>query len=285
MKQIAPRIYIEDGFLGPTLGVLSLSMGTIMIDSPPCPEDARSWRATLRSMNTGINRLLINLDEHFDRTLGSRAMDSPVFAHHESAESFRDRGLVFKGVVLDCGADWERCIGLSGVRWVFPNLTFDREAYLHWDDMPLIVEHHPGPAPGASWVIIPDEEIVFVGDLVVLNQPPFLENADLASWIDSLNELLSARFKDYTIISGRGGLADLDQVREQKKLIQYINKRLKAIAKREAKPEATDSVAKKVIKDLSFPREKHDQYYERLVYGLRNYYIQQYFPEYLVPKE
>jgi hypothetical protein len=31
-----------------------------------------------------------------------------------------------------------------------------------------------------------EEEIVFVGDAIVLNQPPILANADLIPWIDNL---------------------------------------------------------------------------------------------------
>jgi glyoxylase-like metal-dependent hydrolase (beta-lactamase superfamily II) len=260
-------------------------MGTIMVDSPPCPEDARTWRATLRNLNSGVNRLLINLDDHYDRTLGARAMDSPVFAHLQTAESFRDRGTVFKGQALDSGADWEKCIGLSGVRWASPNLTFDRQAHLHWDDAPVIVEHHPGPAPGACWVILPAEKVVFIGDLVAISQPPFLENADLEAWIESLNALLLASYKDFTFVSSRGGVATAEHVRSQKELIRYIDKRLKALAGRKAGAEETEAVAEKVISDLSFPREKTDQYRKRLAYGLHRYYLHQYFPETLIPKE
>jgi glyoxylase-like metal-dependent hydrolase (beta-lactamase superfamily II) len=285
MKQIAPRVHIEDGFLGPVLGVLSLSMGTIMIDSPPCPEDARTWRATLRNMNSGVNRLLINLDDHFDRTLGTRAMDCSVFAHIETAESFRDRGTVFKGQTLDSGADWEKCIGLSGVRWAAPNLTFDRQAHLHWDDTPVVVEHHPGPTPGSSWVILPAEKIVFIGDLVLVNQPPFLENASLEAWIEALNVLLLASYRDFSVISSRSGLVTAEHMRNQKEQIRYIDKRVKAMASRKSGVEETGAVAEKVLSDLSFSREKADQYRRRLSYGLQRYYLKEYFPETLIPKE
>jgi glyoxylase-like metal-dependent hydrolase (beta-lactamase superfamily II) len=50
---------------------------------------------------------------------------------------------------------------------------------LHWDESPVILEHHPGPTIGAMWVILQQEKVVFVGDLVAKNQPPFLAHADL----------------------------------------------------------------------------------------------------------
>ncbi len=149
-------IYIEDSYTGVTLGALGLSHGTILIDAPPCPEDTRSWRAALRNLGSGVNRLLINLDDHFDRTLGARAMECPVMAHIETANSFHNQSAVFKGHAPESGADWQQCIGLSGIRWATPSLTYSNRAVLNWDKHPLILEHHPGPTPGATWIVLPE---------------------------------------------------------------------------------------------------------------------------------
>ena len=65
------------------------------------------------------------------------------------------------------------------------------------------IEHHPGPAPGAIWVEIPSKKIVFVGDAVVEHQPPFLADADLPAWIETLSVLRIPKYRDYTIVSGR----------------------------------------------------------------------------------
>ena len=70
MQEITKNIYIEDQFLGVTLGVIVTARGLIQIDAPPSPEDARSWRASLMNLGGGIDRLLINLDAHPDRPRG-----------------------------------------------------------------------------------------------------------------------------------------------------------------------------------------------------------------------
>ena len=75
MQQIKPGIYFEDGYLGVTLGALVFSHGTIMIDAPLRPEDARAWRSALLNLRGGSSRLLVSLDAHLDRTLGTRAME------------------------------------------------------------------------------------------------------------------------------------------------------------------------------------------------------------------
>ena len=47
MQTIAKDVYIENGYPGVTLGVISLPHGLLQIDAPPSPEDARTWRAAL----------------------------------------------------------------------------------------------------------------------------------------------------------------------------------------------------------------------------------------------
>lgn len=285
MDQIETGIYIEDSYTGVTLGALALSHGTILIDAPPCPEDTRSWRAALRNLGSGVNRLLINLDDHLDRTLGARAMECPVMAHIETANSFRNQSAVFKGHAPESGADWEQCVGLSGIRWAPPSLTFSDQAVLNWDKHPLILEHHPGPTPGATWIVLPEAQVVFVGDAVLLNQPPYLAKADLNAWVDALDLLVSTRFKNYLIISSRGGPVAVEAVREQRRTLKYILKRLSALGDREAHPEATEALIPKLLSDLDFSPEHQDQYQQRLAYGLYHFYAKYFWPNDLLDED
>jgi len=48
------------------------------------------------------------------------------------------------------------------------------------------LEQHPGPSSGAIWVTVPDDKVVFLGDAVLKNQPPFIAHADLPAWIEAL---------------------------------------------------------------------------------------------------
>ena len=84
MQQIKPGIYFEDQHLGVTLGALVYSHGTVLIDAPLRPEDARSWRSGLLSQRGGIGRLLVLLDAHPDRSLGARSLESTILVHQET---------------------------------------------------------------------------------------------------------------------------------------------------------------------------------------------------------
>ena len=91
MDAIAKNVYMEERYLGVTLGVITQPRGLVQIDAPPSPEDRRSWRASMMGMGGGHERVLINLDSHPDRTLGARGMDCTVIAHEKTAQAFHNR--------------------------------------------------------------------------------------------------------------------------------------------------------------------------------------------------
>lgn len=278
MQSIANKVYIEDSFPGVTLGAISTPRGLIQIDAPPSPEDSRTWRASLMNVGAGPDRLLINLDSHPDRTLGARAMDCIIIAHEKTAHAFRNRPSTFKAQGDETGANWESIPGLGSVRWAPPEISFTQDMILYWNENPIHLEHHPGPAAGAIWVIMPSEKIVFVGDLVLKGQPPFLSNANLPQWIDSLKVLMSADFKGYTIISGRGGTVTAAMIKSQLEAIKHLHERIEKMSARNAAPETTDRLVEGLLGGYKVPAARQKNFAQRLRYGLRHYYVRHYHP-------
>ena len=277
MHEISPGIYYEDAYSGVTLGTVIQPHGMIMIDAPLRAEDARSWRTALNSFAGGSSRLLVNLDSHLDRTLGSRALDCPIVAHQTTAQVFRNRPSVFKGHSADSGAEWEVSNDVFGTRWAVPDITFSDKLYFQWGGPEVLLEHHPGPTLGSIWVIIPSEKVIFVGDTILFDQPPFLASANLEDWIDSL-ELLIESYKDYNIISGRGGPDGIKGVRSQLSIIKYILNGLEKLAKKKAPPEKTEGMISRLMSMMSIPASRREHYIQRLRHGLYYYYSQHYQP-------
>ena len=279
MRSIAKDVYIEDEYLGVTLGVISLAHGLLQIDAPPSPEDARTWRAALLSLGGGSDRLLVNLDAHPDRTLGARAMDCTIVAHEKTAQIFRSRPNTFKAQGEDTGADWESIPGLGNIRWILPEITFSHQMIIHWDDTaPVLLEHHPGPSTGAAWVIMPDEKVIFVGDAVVQNQPPFLDGADIPVWLENLKLLLSPAYRGWLVVSGRGGLVNVEVIRAQRDYLDQILSKLEKLAQKKSPPEALENMIAHLLNPFKIPNNRRQKYTQRLRYGLSHYYSRHYHP-------
>lgn len=278
MQELALSIYIETGYAGVTLGAINWSHGLILIDAPFRAEDARSWRSALLNLGGGVDRMLVNLDAHFDRTLGARAMECTIVGHEKVAEVFRNRPVTFKTQGSETGAEWELYNGLGSIRWVPPEITFSEEMVIHWDESPLKLEHHPGPSIGATWAVLPVQHIAFVGDAVVPDQPPFLASANLPAWIESLKLLTTPAFQEYLIVSGRGGLVAMQQVRKQIQFLEKVNQMVSQLAEQKAPATETESLVEPLLSDFHSSQQREFQFRQRLKYGLRQYYARHFQP-------
>jgi glyoxylase-like metal-dependent hydrolase (beta-lactamase superfamily II) len=276
MKKISAGVYIENSYPGVTLGVLVFPDGVVMIDAPINPDDGRAWQKDIRELKGGMMRLLINLDSHPDRTLGARFANGDVLAHTDTAKVFTNRSSIFKAQIVESGAEWENCSGLSGIRWLPPNLTFTEQAKVYMDATEILVEHHPGPEEGASWVILPEKKMVFVGDAVLAKQPPFLADAKLESWVEALDLLLSKEYKGYKIVSGRGGLVGEKEVRNVRRFLKNVEKQLERLSKRKATPQATEKLVDKLLAQVESPAKYRKIYSQRLHYGLYHCFAKNY---------
>jgi len=278
MEEIAHGIFIETSYPGVTLGAVVLNQGTLLIDAPLRQEDARSWRAALVNQGSGTARLLVNLDAHPDRTLGARVLEATIIAHQKTAQVFRNRPSVFKGQNVESGSEWETYNEAVGTRWAIPDITFTSQMTLHWGPPDVIFEYHPGSSVGAIWVIIPESKVIFVGDAVLYNQPPFLTNGDIPAWLESLDKLKKG-YQDYTLVTGRGGAVPVEAVRAQQQILKNILRGMERLAKRKAPAEATGSLIPGILAGMTTSHHLEEQYTQRLRHGLIQYYARCYRPQ------
>lgn len=277
MEQIGHGIYLENAYSGVTLGGLILPHGTVLIDAPLRSEEGRAWRAALQALGGSNNRVLVNLDAHPDRTLGARVMDCTIIAHQKTAQVFRGRPSVFKGQNVESGSEWETYDEAVGTRWAVPDITFSQRMELHWGPPDIILEQHAGPTPGAIWVIISSEKLIFVGDAILADQPPFLAHADIPAWLESI-EVLIKDYSDYTVISGRGGPLPFQVVYDQKEQLQVIQKHLEKVARRDTPPEVIEALIPVLQRELKYPPQQEEQFLQRLRHGLSQYFTRHYRP-------
>jgi cyclase len=277
MQQIEHGIYIENAYPGVTVGAVLLPMGTLLVDAPLRGEDARAWLNVIYNLGAKPNRVLVNLDAHPDRTLGARSMECTIIAHQKTAQVFRGRPSVFKGQNAESGSVWETYDDVVGTRWALPDITFTHKIALNWGEHEVYIEYHAGPAPGGTWVVIPSSKVVFVGDVVLLNQPPFLTNADIPAWIETLDLLISS-YRDHIVISGRGGVINQDSVKAQQRHLKSILRGMDRMVKRNAPTSEVERLIPNLLSDLTFPTELYDQYYQRYRHGLFQYYARRYHP-------
>jgi glyoxylase-like metal-dependent hydrolase (beta-lactamase superfamily II) len=268
MQEIAPKIYIEQDYPGVVLGIFNWSRGAVLIDSPFRPEDLLLWRASMQKMGHGIECLLINLDDHFDRTLGSRQIECTVLGHEKLAQLLKDRSVNIKPQGIETGADWELHNSPGNIRWSAPEITFSDHMEVHYESDTLLLDCRPGPSQAAIWATLPEEKIVFIGDAVVAEAVPFFANADIEQWIETIKLLLEPDYKNFQIVSGRSGLITTREVKAQVKILEKITKYLDKLANRNFNMEDIHKFAGRILKDCNVPTAHEVQNLQRARYGL-----------------
>ncbi len=271
MQEISHYVFIETGFPGVTLAVIRCQRGLILIDAPLRIEDTRAWRTTLTGMPGGFERIMISLDEHFDRTLGVRQMECLDIGHESFAQVLKDRPVSFKTQGQETGADWELVNGLGVVRWAMPDITFTHTLDLYWDTYPIRIYKAAGISVCSCWVELPAQKILFVGDTVIPGAPPFLGAADLPGWQEALKLLLSPAYKGYTFVSGRAGILSNDDIKEQGKFLGKVQQQVEKITEKGNTQHEIEHASLQLLKHFDPKSSRYEHYFSRLFFGLTQY--------------
>lgn len=272
MQEIASNVFIEHNSLGLVAGIIHNEEGTVLIDSPVRHDDIGSWRGGTARMVTGQPRYMVVLDMNYDRLLSIKGSDYVIVAHSDTIAPIRSRLASVKLNDEHAGHETHEQLSASS-RLHSPELNFDDRLNLHLNGLQIQLEHHPGSNQAGIWAIIPDRKVVFVGDSVVVDQPPFLAYANLEHWEDDLKELSSRRFKDYQVVSARSGVVNKDQIKTMAKHIAFIKKTFEKLAVAKAPLEEwyakIPAISSRISELTLFNSEL---FYNRLHWGITTYH-------------
>jgi glyoxylase-like metal-dependent hydrolase (beta-lactamase superfamily II) len=274
MQKLAKDVYVESSFPGVTVGAVLTDSGIICIDAPTHPADARRWRLKLNQLSQQPVLYVINLDHHRDRVLGSQWFEAPVIAHEATSERLRQLPELFKGTSSEAGADADLAAELGGVRLVVPQLSFSGRMALAVDGHELELVARPGNAPGAIWVELPRERIVFTGDAVTLGVPPPMQEANLGDWLAALAELRRARYPANIIVPGRGAPTDKKGLKPMEDFLKLVRRRVEALARGKKTRADAAALAETLLAQFHVPAAMREHYARRLRVGLEHLYDQ-----------
>ncbi len=271
MEKVTENVYWQRYTAG-VVGVLNTPHGLVCIDAPLLMEESRLWRGDLMRLRGGSERLVVLLDTNPDRALGIRNMDMPVISHELAMQALSGRPVTYRseghtGTYADTAE-------MSGAyRWPLVDLSFSAEMELNWaEGKPIQLLHRPGPRPESIWVVWEEARVVFVGDAVLQAEPPFLATADLSLWIDSLNDLLTDRFKRFAIIGGRDGLLRRADVRNHLNRLERLRAMVDELKAQPDDDEALRAQVDRLLKKYHPADEKQKRFFaDRLYYGLKMY--------------
>lgn len=221
MKEIATNIFIETNYSLVNVGAILTAKGWVCIDTPPYPRDAQSWRTALQAINPRPFLYVINTGQHRDYIIGNHWFDVPVVTHEAAA--YHLLGLqnnTFMSQAAEAlSSSNDELFEIAAAKLVLPEISYSESIALHCGDRIVELFHHPGETLGTTWVVFPDEKVLFTGNSTIIDRHPYLTEPTSKLWLETL-ALVQEKYKGWTIIPGRG---ELHKAAETKILVEYLN--------------------------------------------------------------
>jgi glyoxylase-like metal-dependent hydrolase (beta-lactamase superfamily II) len=277
MREVTSGVYWETKFAGVRVGaVAGGDDGLLLVDCPIRAEDGREWLAALADV--GRPRFLAALDYHPDRVLGARALDLPLIAHDFTRQVIGGWPDTFKGNTAPIGAEADRLKRVTGVRKAIPELTFSDQMVIHLGDREVVLRHHPGPTSGSMWVEIPASRLAFIGDTVMLSEPPYLGEADPEAWLATLEAARKPPYDRYTLLPSKDARARGDEIAAMIRFLRKVVGRLERLESKGASAEAASASASSLLEGFRVPAARREQALLRLQTGLVRLFSRFYAP-------
>ncbi len=278
MDKLTPHVFVESGYRGCTVGAILTPQGIVCVDTPLLPADARHWRARLAGLSDQPIVYTIYTDGHRDRVLGQQWLGGMVVAHEATWEKLRSYGDAMRQQVVEFlmhhGAP-EAAEELSRhLQLALPQLTANHDGVLtlHLGKPQIVVRPVGGATPGSVWVELPDQGVVFAGDVVTQRTHPFMSEASTLQWLERLAELRDANYFATKIVPGRGGSyrrADTQKVTDY--LTDMRARVRKIMTERRGKFDSAELLPE-FLNRFPIPNDEHERVQRRIRTGLERVY-------------
>lgn len=260
MEQLHPDVYVETSYQGGNVGCIRTDEGLILIDAPLHLRDARIWRARLTQLTGQEVRYVISTSYQSYPILSYQALaPAPIIAHQTVWERIENWSEGQRQRVLEvlkreqAGAT----SGQKGLQIVRPRLTFTGRMILYCGGKNLRLIHLGGHSPSAIGVYLPEEEILFSGDVISKGQHPVMEEADTVQWLRTLTDI--RRLQVRVIVPRHGPLCTKEDTQQLSAYIRLLRRRVRSQIKAGRRfKEAVENIDLQELMDF-FPFEETTQ--------------------------
>ncbi|MGC9399168.1 MAG: MBL fold metallo-hydrolase [Anaerolineae bacterium] len=274
MEEIVSGIFVEDRYGPYNVGLVTLDEGTLVVDVPPRPADARQWLREAQE-TAGVIRYIVLTDSQPERLIGAAQWDVPIIAGEATAR-------LLTAMVRE-EAEWEEVLEaadistpgiadeLTTLKPRRARLACTHHLLLHNQDPPLEIEAAAGAAPGALWLYVPNQKVLFAGDTVAFQTPPVLsQTPDSKAWLNALGTL-AHRKSIHRIVPGRGAREILrGELESQREFMRVIRRTARNLT-RKAEPGEGLTQATNELQQAFFPSlKKNSEPLQRIRKGLEH---------------
>ena len=207
--EVGDRVYVRRyAFLDQSIGAVIGGAGAVVIDTRSTGPQADELAADLRALTDAPLVAVVNTHHHWDHAFGNERFGPPIWGHDRCAAALRDGGDAMRERVI---ADLpELADELAEVRIVPPDRTFDEAARLDLGDRVVELRYlGHGHTDNDVVALVPDAGVLFAGDLLENDAPPFFGDGFPVAWAETVGQRLMPLVRD-VVVPGHGTPAGRD---------------------------------------------------------------------------
>ena len=225
--KVAEGVYAFIGGGGRTnSGFVVTKKGVVVIDTQGPKALALELRKRIREVTKKPVLYVINTHYHGDHTFGNQyfseagAIISQINTRRDMLKKDKKNRAMFR-----------KFFGRKSLRdfvLTLPNLTFKEKLIIRSVEKPLRLIHTPrAHTSGDIVVFMPEDSVVFTGDILYKGRLPWLGDGSLEGSIRAVDMLLGLRAETY--IPGHGGVATRKDVLEYKKYLLALRREVRRL--------------------------------------------------------
>ncbi|MCB0080805.1 MAG: MBL fold metallo-hydrolase [Caldilineaceae bacterium] len=227
-EELAPGIFINTHYRGCTPGFVHTEEGIILVDAPLIPKQAIDWREQIEQQYPGDPLLyIINTDHHRGHALGNQYfMPCKVIAHERAHKEMSGYTENFKERVRNSfKREPDIQAQLNNIVIIPPDITFTKNARLLYGTREVDLIFVGGHTPATSLVWLPNESVCFVGDILWVDQHPYMAQANSLEWLDALEHIrnLDAEY----LVPGHGPVCTSEATHKVGEYILFMRGRVR----------------------------------------------------------
>ena len=227
-EELAPGIFINTHYRGCTPGFVHTEEGIILVDAPLIPKQAIDWREQIEQQYPGDPLLyIINTDHHRGHALGNQYfMPCKVIAHERAHKEMSGYTENFKERVRNSfKREPDIQAQLNNIVIIPPDITFTKNAHLLYGTREVDLIFVGGHTPATSLVWLPNESVCFVGDILWVDQHPYMAQANSLEWLDALEHIrnLDAEY----LVPGHGPVCTSEATHKVGEYILFMRGRVR----------------------------------------------------------
>ena len=231
---------------GANAGIIIGEKGIVVVDTLVSAKEAKRFIRDIEKISDKPILYAVNTHYHLDHSFGNAEfvkLGAKIVAHANCGDEMRQKAT---GALTNAGDYGLTPEDMAGTEIAYPEINFTDRLRLELGDVEVeLIYIAPSHSKGSIMVSLPQEKVVFSGDILFTDFHPYMGDGDIAGWQQNLDFL--ADIEADKIIPGHGPLSGKKDVADMKAYITAFDKKAGELAAGSGKLEEIVAEMKKSL--------------------------------------